>query len=123
MPPRVAPVASCFKCVNAGRDENPGIEWPEIPAETPCLAPYRKYAVREGWMVGATEVPEISINNNLHEGEGDNGPLKRNGYFEDRPHLYRFARSRSERPPLGRRRLHFAHPAEQGSSHKLATKL
>src|SRR5260370_15241046 len=24
---------------------------------------------------------------------------------------------------LGRRRLHFAHPAEQGSSHKLATKL
>ncbi len=40
-------------------------------------------------MVGATEVPEISINNNLHEGEGDNGPLKRNGYFEDRPHLYR----------------------------------
>jgi hypothetical protein len=34
-------------------------------------------------------VPEISIDNNLHEGEGDNGPLKRNGYFEDRPHLYR----------------------------------
>jgi len=40
-------------------------------------------------MVGATEVPEISIDNNLHEGEGDNGPLKRNGYFEDRPHLDR----------------------------------
>jgi hypothetical protein len=49
----------------------------------------RQQSEKQDWVVGATEVPEISINNNLHEGEGDNGPLKRNGYFEDRPHLYR----------------------------------
>jgi hypothetical protein len=44
--------------------------------------------VRKDWVVGTTEVPEISIDNDLHEGEGDNGPLKRNGYFERPPHLF-----------------------------------
>ena len=77
------------KRANARRDQNPGSERSEIPAETPYLASYRKRAACGDWMVGATEVPEISINNNLHEGQGDNGPLKRNGYFEDHPHLYR----------------------------------
>src|SRR6202022_3261500 len=39
------------KCVNARRDQNPGCEWPEIPAETPYLASYRKRAVCGDWMV------------------------------------------------------------------------
>jgi hypothetical protein len=29
---------SLFKRANATRDQNPGTEWPEIRAETPCLA-------------------------------------------------------------------------------------
>ena len=40
-----------LKCANVGRDQSPGIEWPEIPAETPYLASYRKRAVCEDWMV------------------------------------------------------------------------
>jgi hypothetical protein len=47
--------------------------------------------------VGATEVPELSIENNLHEGEGDNGPLKPKGFFERRPHLKEFFRFWSRR--------------------------
>src|SRR5258708_29621707 len=39
------------KCVNARRDQNPGCEWPEIPAERPYLASYRKRAVCGDWMV------------------------------------------------------------------------
>src|SRR5258707_9339899 len=41
------------KCADAHRDQNPGIEWPGIPAETPYLASYRKRGVCEDWMVGA----------------------------------------------------------------------
>jgi len=39
--------------VSAHRDKNLGIEWPEIPAETPYLASSRNRAVCEGWMVEA----------------------------------------------------------------------
>jgi hypothetical protein len=42
-----------LKCANAHGDQNPGIEWPEIPAETPYLASYRKRTVCGDWMVGA----------------------------------------------------------------------
>jgi len=34
-----------LKCANAHRDQDPGIEWPEIPVETPYLASYQKRAV------------------------------------------------------------------------------
>jgi hypothetical protein len=37
--------------LNARRDQNPRIEWPEIPAETPYLASYRERAVCKGWVV------------------------------------------------------------------------
>jgi hypothetical protein len=37
---------SPLKCANARRDQNPGSELPEIPAETPNLASYQKCAVR-----------------------------------------------------------------------------
>ena len=36
---------SPLKCANAYRDQNPGSEWPEIPAKTPYLASHRKRAV------------------------------------------------------------------------------
>jgi hypothetical protein len=39
------------KWVNARRDQNPGCEWPEIRAERPYLASYRKRAVCGDWMV------------------------------------------------------------------------
>src|SRR5258708_14482355 len=39
------------KSVNAGRDQNPGSERPEIRAERPYLASYRKRAVCGDWMV------------------------------------------------------------------------
>jgi hypothetical protein len=42
---------SSFNRANACRDQNPGNERPEIPAETPYLAPYRKPAVCGDWMV------------------------------------------------------------------------
>jgi hypothetical protein len=41
------------KCANAPRDQNPGIDWPEMPAETPYLTSCRKRAVCGDWMVGA----------------------------------------------------------------------
>jgi hypothetical protein len=37
--------------VNACRDQNPGNEWPEIPAETHYLASYQERAVCGDWMV------------------------------------------------------------------------
>ena len=40
-----------FKRANARRDQNPGNEWPKIPAETPYLALYRKPVVCGDWMV------------------------------------------------------------------------
>ena len=40
-----------FKRDNARRDQKPGIEWPEIPAETPYLASYWKRTVCKDWMV------------------------------------------------------------------------
>jgi hypothetical protein len=39
------------KCANAHRDKDLRNEWPEIPAETPYLASYRKRAVCGDWMV------------------------------------------------------------------------
>jgi hypothetical protein len=42
-----------FKRANARRDQKPGIEWREIPAETPYLASYRKRAVCGDRMVEA----------------------------------------------------------------------
>jgi hypothetical protein len=42
---------SSFKRANARKDENLRVEWPEIPAGTPYLAPYRKRAVCKGWLV------------------------------------------------------------------------
>ena len=39
------------KCAHVHRDQNPGIDWPKIPAETPYLASYRKRAVCGDWMV------------------------------------------------------------------------
>jgi hypothetical protein len=38
-----------LKCADAHRDQNPGIEWPEIPAETPYLTSYGKRAVCGDW--------------------------------------------------------------------------
>jgi site-specific recombinase XerD len=35
-----------LKCANARRDQNPGSEWPEIPAERPYFASYQKCAVQ-----------------------------------------------------------------------------
>ena len=40
-----------IKCANACGDQDPGIEWPEMPAEAPYLTSYRKRAVCKGWMV------------------------------------------------------------------------
>ena len=42
-----------LKRTNTHRDQNPGIEWPEIRAETPYLASYRKRVVCKGWVVVA----------------------------------------------------------------------
>ena len=40
-----------LKCADAHRDQNPGIEWPKIPAETPYQASCRNWTVCKGWMV------------------------------------------------------------------------
>src|ERR1700682_6420984 len=42
---------SPIKSANARRDQSPASVWPEIPAETPYSAAYRKRAVCEDWMV------------------------------------------------------------------------
>jgi hypothetical protein len=42
---------SPLKRATVCRDQSSGIGWPKVPAETPCLASYRKYAVCKGWMV------------------------------------------------------------------------
>jgi hypothetical protein len=53
---------SPLKCANAYRDQNPGSEWPEIPAETGYLASYRKRAVCKDWMVVCAVICEpVSI--------------------------------------------------------------
>src|SRR5260370_42002546 len=46
------------KRANARRDQNPGSERSEIPAETPYLASYRKRAVCGDWMVVCAVVCE-----------------------------------------------------------------
>jgi hypothetical protein len=50
---------SPLKRANAHRDQNSRSEWPEIPAEMPYLASYRKRSVCEDWMVETegTELP------------------------------------------------------------------
>jgi hypothetical protein len=61
---------SPLKCANAYRDQNPGIEWPEIPAETPYLASYRKCAVCGDWMVVcAVRYEPVSTGNSLLTGK------------------------------------------------------
>src|SRR5438128_2096138 len=42
---------SSRKSVNACRDQRPGSEWPEIPAEAPDLASTRERVVCGDWMV------------------------------------------------------------------------
>src|SRR5712672_181815 len=42
---------SLLKYANGRRDQNPGSDWPEIPAETPYSASDRKPAVCGDWMV------------------------------------------------------------------------
>jgi hypothetical protein len=57
---------SLLKCANAYRDQNPGTDWPEIPAETPYLASYRKRAVCGDWMVvQAVRYEPVSAPNSL----------------------------------------------------------
>ena len=64
---------SPLKRANAHRDKNSGIEWPEIPAETPYLKSYRKRAVCGDWMVGATGIepvtPSMSTSGNVRFAE------------------------------------------------------
>src|ERR1700680_1492618 len=51
-----------FKRANARRDQNPRIEWPEIPAETPYLASSQKRSVCGDWMVvGAVSCEPVSL--------------------------------------------------------------
>ena len=57
---------SPLKRTNAHRDKNPGMEWPEIRAETPYLASYRKRAVCGDWMVVcAVRYEPVSTSNSL----------------------------------------------------------
>src|SRR5712675_2138683 len=52
------------KRVSAHRDQNPGNEWPEIPAETRYSASCRKRAVCGDWMVVcAVRYEPVSIGN------------------------------------------------------------
>jgi hypothetical protein len=51
------------------------------------LASY-ELRVSEDWVVGTTGGPQLSKNSTLRKGEGDNGRLKRNCYFERRPHFF-----------------------------------
>src|SRR6202165_2783142 len=58
------------KCANARRDQNPGSERSEIPAETPYLASYRKRAVCGDWMVVCAVICEpVSTRNSLLTGK------------------------------------------------------
>jgi len=60
---------SSFKRANARRDQNPGTEWPEIPAETRYSASCRKRAVCGDWMVvGAVCCEPVSVGNSLLTG-------------------------------------------------------
>jgi hypothetical protein len=57
---------SPLKRTSAHRDKNPGIEWPEIHAETPYLASYRKRPVCGDWMVVcAVRYEPVSTSNSL----------------------------------------------------------
>ena len=61
---------SPLKCANVGRDQNPGIEWPKIPAETPYLASYRQRVVCNGWVVVCAVICEpVSTCNSLLTGK------------------------------------------------------
>jgi hypothetical protein len=44
---------SALNYVSVRRDQSPASEWPEIRAETPYSAAYRKRTVCEDWMVEA----------------------------------------------------------------------
>ncbi len=64
------------KCVYAHRDQNPGSVWPEIPAETPYLASYRKRAVCEDWMVVcAVSYEPVSIKFPAKQGKNREFPV------------------------------------------------
>src|SRR4029077_16547001 len=54
------------KCANAHRDQNPGLESPEMPAETPYLTSCWKRAVCGDWMVvGAVTCEPVSASHPL----------------------------------------------------------
>ena len=60
---------SSFRRANARRDQNPGTEWPEIPAETRYSASCRKRAVCGDWMVvSAVRYEPVSTPNCLISG-------------------------------------------------------
>jgi hypothetical protein len=54
------PAETKIRGANARRDQNPGIEWPKIPAETPYLAPTWKRAVCGDWMVGVIGIELVT---------------------------------------------------------------
>jgi hypothetical protein len=59
-----------LKCASAHGDQNPGIEWPEIPAETPYFASYRNRTVCGDWMVVcAVRYEPVSTCNSLLTGK------------------------------------------------------
>jgi hypothetical protein len=59
-----------IKCANAHGDQDPGIEWPEIPVETPYPASYRKRPVCGDWMVVcAVKYEPVSTCNSLLSGK------------------------------------------------------
>ncbi len=61
---------SSFKRANARRDQNPGTEWSEIPAETRYSASCRKRAVCGDWMVAdAVRYEPVSGGNSLLTGK------------------------------------------------------
>ena len=83
---------SPLKRTNAHRDKNPGMEWPEIRAETPNLASYRKRPLCGDWMVEvighklATHHPVIEP---VSAAEPGNGNLRcRDGFEPVSPPLF-----------------------------------
>ena len=61
---------SLVKCANGRRDQNPGSDWPKIPAETPYSASDRKPAVCGDWMVVcAVRYEPVSGGNSLLTGK------------------------------------------------------
>jgi hypothetical protein len=67
---------SPLRRANAHRDKDLRNEWPEIPAETPYLASYRKRAVCGDWMVEVvghklkTHYPVIEPVSDIRVGNG-----------------------------------------------------